>query len=130
MERVAHCAYIARRFTINTTQRMKRLLLGVIAVLCSTLAYSQATEIVVETYADNIGVVGASDLTGYSTYRLYVKFNSPDDFLTAVYGDADFPTIIQGGDNFFHSAVGGLTNEGYNPLVFGVAADLECWSLC
>jgi len=125
MDLVTHCAYIARRFTINTTQRMKRLLLGVIAVLCSTLAYSQATEIVVETYADNIGVVGASDLTGYSTYRLYVKFNSPDDFLTAVYGDADFPTIIQGGDNFFHSAVGGLTNEGYNPLVFGVAADLE-----
>ena len=125
MCRVLRYVYIARRFTINTNQRMKRLLLGVIAVFCSTLAYSQATEIIVETYADNIGVVGTVDLTGYNTYRLYVKFNSPDDFLTAVYGDADFPTIIQGGDNFFHSAVGGLTNEGYNPLVFSVAPDLE-----
>ncbi|MGB1671075.1 MAG: hypothetical protein ACPHCT_06355, partial [Flavobacteriales bacterium] len=71
---------------------MKRLLLGVIAVFCSTLAYSQATEIVVETYAENIGMAGTTDLTGYNTYRVYVKFSSPDDFLTAVYGDADFPT--------------------------------------
>lgn len=117
--------YIAYRFTTNTNQRMKRLLLGVIAVFCSTLAYSQATEIVVETYAENIGMVGTVDLTGYNTYRLYVKFNSPDDFLTAVYGDADFPTVIQGGNNFFHSSVGALTNEGYNPLVFSAVPDLE-----
>ncbi|MGB1618978.1 MAG: hypothetical protein ACPHBM_05095, partial [Flavobacteriales bacterium] len=104
---------------------MKRLLLGVIAAFCSTLAYSQATEIVVETYAENIGMAGTTDLTGYNTYRVYVKFSSPDDFLTAVYGDADFPTEIQGGNNFFHSAVGALTNEGYNPVVFPVVPDLE-----
>ena len=37
---------------------MKRLLLGVVgSCCCSTLAYSQATEIVVETYADDIGMV-------------------------------------------------------------------------
>ena len=58
--------YIASRFTTNTNQRMKRLLLGVIAAFCSTLAYSQATEIVVETYAENIGMVGTTDLTGYN----------------------------------------------------------------
>ena len=90
---------------------MKRLLLGVLAACCSTLAFSQATEVVVETYAENIGMVGTEDLTGYNTYRIYVKFDSPDDFLTAVYGDADFPTKIQGGDNFFNSAIGGLTTK-------------------
>ena len=104
---------------------MKRLLLGVIAAFCSTLAYSQATEIVVETYAENIGMVGTTDLTGYNTYRVYVKFSSPDDFLTAVYGDANFPTEIHGGNNFYHSAVGALTNEGYNPVVFPAVPDLE-----
>ena len=36
----------------------------------------QATEIVVETYAENIGMVGTTDLTGYNTYRIYVKFAS------------------------------------------------------
>ena len=103
---------------------MKRLLLGVIAAFCSTLAYSQATEIVVETYAEDIGVVGTVDLTGYNTYRVYVKFNSPEDFLTAVYGDANYPTVIQGGNNFYHSPVGALTNEGYNSVVFPAVPDL------
>lgn len=104
---------------------MKRLLLGAIAVICSTLAYSQATEIVVETYAENIGQVGAVDLTGYNTYRVYVKFASDQDFLTAVYGDADFPTRIRGGNNFFQSALGGLNNTSYNPALFGGFPDLE-----
>ena len=102
--------YIASRFTTNTNQRMKRLLLGVIAVFCSTLAYSQATEIVVETYAENIGMQGTADLTGYNTYRLYAKFSSQEDFLAAVYGDADFPTKIQADNNFYNSSLGGLTN--------------------
>ena len=60
---------------------MKRLLLGVVAGCCSTLAYSQATEIVVETYAEDIGMVGTTDLTGYNTYRVYVKFASDQEFL-------------------------------------------------
>ena len=104
---------------------MKRLLLGVLAACCSTLAFSQATEVVVETYAENIGMVGTEDLTGYNTYRIYVKFESPDDFLTAVYGDADFPTKIQGGDNFFNSAIGGLTNQTYQAGIFTSFPDLE-----
>lgn len=104
---------------------MKRLLLGVIAVVCSTLAYSQATEIIVETYAENIGDLGTVDLTGYNTYRVYVKFTNPNDFLTAVYGDADYPTRIRGGNNFYHSVLGGMTNESYQSLLFPVYPDLE-----
>ena len=105
--------------------RMKRLLLGVIAVFCSTLAYSQATEIVVETYAENIGMVGTSDLTGYNTYRVYAKFSSPEDYLSAVFGDVTNPTEINGGTNFFQSGFGGLTNEDYKDEFFGFAPDLE-----
>ena len=104
---------------------MKRLLLGVLAACCSTLAYSQATEIVVETYAENIGMTGTTDLTGYNTYRVFVKFASDQDFLTAVYGDVDFPTKIQGGNNFFNSTLGTLNNESYNPVLFGSFPDLE-----
>ena len=104
---------------------MKRLLLGVIAVFCSTLAYSQATEIVVETYAENIGMQGTADLTGYNTYRLYAKFSSQEDFLAAVYGDANFPTKIQADNNFYNSSLGGLTNASYNSIIFGGFPDLE-----
>ena len=104
---------------------MKRLLLGVLAAFCSTLAYSQATEIVVETYAENVGMAGAVDLTDFNTYRVYVKFASDQDFLAAVYGDANAPTRIRGGNNFFNSALGGLSNESYNPLLFAAFVDLE-----
>ena len=61
----------------------------------------------------NIGMVGTSDLTGYNTYRVYVKFSSPDDFLTAVYGDA-ISRLKSGWKQLLPSAVGALTNEGYN----------------
>ncbi len=104
---------------------MKRLLLGVLAACCSTLAFSQATEIVVETYAENIGMAGMVDLTDYNTYRVYVKFASDQDFLAAVYGDANAPTRIRGGNNFFNSALGGLSNESYNPILFAAFADLQ-----
>ena len=104
---------------------MKRMLLGVVALCCSTLAFSQATEIVVETYAEDIGMVGTADLTGYNTYRVYAKFASDQDFLTAVYGDVDFPTRIRGGNNFFQSAIGALSNESYNPVLFAAFPDLE-----
>ena len=104
---------------------MKRLLLGVLAACCSTLAFSQATEIVIETYAEDIGMVGSVDLTGYNTYRLYAKFSSPNDFLGAVQGDSNFPTKIQGGNNFYNDAVGTNSNEGYNPILFGGFPSLE-----
>ena len=85
----------------------------------------QATEIVIETYAENIGMTGTTDLTGYNTYRVFVKFASDQDFLTAVYGDVDFPTRIQGGNNFFNSTLGSLNNENYNSLLFDLFPDLE-----
>ena len=102
------------------------MLLGVCALLCSTLAYSQPTGIVVETINDNIGMVGTTDLTGYSTYRLYVKFSHPDDFLSAVAGDAgNGPVIIEGGNNFYQDPLGGLTPQPSNPSLFPAFPSLE-----
>ena len=109
---------------------MKRMLLGVIAAFCSTLAFSQATEIIVETYADDPGVLvdalgNSVDLTGYTTYRLYAKFTDPTDFLGAVYGDSDHPTEIYGGNNFYNDPTGGLTNFTYVPALFAAYPALE-----
>lgn len=80
----------------------------------------QATGLVVEPVAIDIGPVGAVDLTGYSTYRLYVQFADTGDFLVAVYGDADFPTLIHGGDNFWHHSLGAIDNASYLPGLFPV----------
>lgn len=104
------------------------LLLMLATVLACSLpnrVSGQATGIIVETYAENIGMVGSTDLTGYNTYRLYVEFSHPDDFLAAVYGDVDYPTVIDGNNNFYQSPLGGLTNETFNSVLFAGFPDLE-----
>ena len=111
--------------TASICPLLRRFSIAFMGIFASTTSFAQATGIVVETYAEDIGMVGTADLTGYTTYRVYAKFASDQDFLSAVYGDADFPTRIRGGNNFFHSAVGGLTNEAYNLIVFAGFPDLE-----
>ncbi|MGB1073068.1 MAG: hypothetical protein ACPGYZ_03160 [Flavobacteriales bacterium] len=87
---------------------------------------AQPTGIVVETISDNIGMVGTTDLTGYSTYRVYVKFSHPDDFLSAVAGDAaNGPVVIEGGNNFYQDPLGGATPEFNNPALFAAFPSLE-----
>ena len=61
----------------------------ILALWMPTAACGQATGVSVEAYAIDIGPQGPVDLTGYNTYRLYVEFEGPLDFLVAVYGDAD-----------------------------------------
>jgi hypothetical protein len=109
---------------------MKRLLLcAIVAFFSTTTAWSQALELVVETVNSDIGVIadfdGDVDLTGYATYRVYVKYSSEEDFLTAVYGDSNFPTIIHGGNNFYQHPVGGLTAALVQSTLFPVYPALE-----
>lgn len=96
-----------------------------ITLCLPTSVCGQATGVTVEAFAVDIGQQGAVDLTGYNTYRLYVDFESAEDYLVAVYGDSDYPTVISGGGHFFQSAYGGLTNFTYSPAVFPVFPDLE-----
>lgn len=107
------------------TYSMKRLLLpAIFALFSTTIAWSQATEVIVETVATDIGVIsdftGDVDLTGYSTYRLYVKYSSQEDNLSAVFGDPNSPTIVHGGNNFYQHEVGGLTASLMQPDLFAV----------
>lgn len=88
-------------------------------------AKAQATGLVVEPYAIDIGEVGDVDLTGYNTYRLYVQFADTADFLVAVYGDADFPTNIIGGNRFWHHFLGGIDNATYVPDLFAIYPEHE-----
>ena len=44
------------------------------------------------------------DLDGYVTYRIYIKTQSSDDFVSSVTGDSEFPTRIQSSGDFYQSA--------------------------
>jgi hypothetical protein len=93
-------------------------------------SFSQSYGIRVETVAENIGVLTSAlgdpvDLTGHKTYRLYATAVNADDFVSAVYGNADNPTDISTTTNFFQSIIGGATAASANPLLFAVYPDLE-----
>ena len=45
-------------------------------------------------YAVHDGMVGTTDLTGYTTYRIYLNMVNDTDFLSAISGEADNPMII------------------------------------
>ena len=52
-------------------------------------------------------------------------WENEDDFLSAVSGDASFPSSVTTTADFFHSALGGPTPNGINSLLFPVFPDLE-----
>ncbi|MFZ9055558.1 MAG: hypothetical protein ACO2ZL_07105 [Flavobacteriales bacterium] len=51
-------------------------------------------EIVIESYIEHEGVVGNVDLTGYTTYRLYLEMVNESDFLSCISGEEENPMMI------------------------------------
>ena len=47
----------------------------------------------VETVMHHEGMVGDTDLTGFTTYRVYIHLQNQYDFVSAIYGDEEL--IIQ-----------------------------------
>ena len=90
--------------------------------------HAQDYGIEVETVTDNIGLLvgalGATDLTGYSTTRVYATTVNSDDFVSSVSGDAINPTYINSTAPFYHAALGAGVPNGINSLLFPVYPDL------
>lgn len=104
---------------------MKKLLLILTAVVFAFTAQAQITGASVEVYQVHTGMVGSTDLTGYTTYRLYADLTNADDFLSAIYGIAGTPLEISTDTEFWHSDFGGTTGPQINPLVFGTFPEAE-----
>ena len=58
------------------------------------------------------------ELDGFVTYRIYIKTQSPDDFISSVSGDAESPTRIISSGSFFQSSFGGLLGSDQNPALW------------
>ena len=61
----------------------------------------------------------SGELDGFVTYRIYIKTQNADDFISSVSGDSDFPTRIMSSGSFFQSSFGGLLGSDQNPALFG-----------
>ena len=87
----------------------------------------------IEQVAQDLGtyVVGAEtvDLTGYSTYRLYLECETTADKLSAVEGSAARPLFIHSTSDFYQSTLLGGANgalaNGISPVLFSTYPDLE-----
>ena len=78
-----------------------------------------AFSIDVDTVATDIGPLFDADLTGFSTYRLYVTTSEPADQLSAVYGNIDSPSSLETSGSFFQSdPIGAVTAAGVFPEIW------------
>jgi hypothetical protein len=65
------------------------------------------------------------NLSGYTTYRLYVQLTNASDFCSSVYGDVEFPLRIESSTGFWNSPFGGLTASDINPALIPFFPSLE-----
>ncbi|MBV42159.1 MAG: hypothetical protein CL834_03915, partial [Crocinitomicaceae bacterium] len=72
----------------------------------------------VESYVEHDGAVGSVDLTGYTTYRVYLEMENETDFLSCISGEADNPMILNStsspawyNDDAFGAEVGAWINS-------------------
>ncbi len=91
---------------------------------CALTAHSQITGIVAEPVAVHTGFVGDSDLTGFTTYRIYAELSSPDDYVTAAFGSAATPLTIATTTSFWQHPAGSSVATDLNDFIFGIVPEL------
>jgi|GEM_PF-897849 len=83
----------------------------------------------IDTVATDIGLISDGtnmvDLSGYSTYRLYVTTPNVDDFVSSVSGDAVNQAHLSTTTSFYNSPLGIGTPNALNPLIFAAYPSLE-----
>lgn len=103
---------------------MKHLLFFV-STFCSLSLQAQVTSISVEEYVVHSGMVGTDDLTGYTTYHVYAVTTNPEDFVSAVYGDASNPLGFELDGDIYNSTPSFDLGQEVNPAMFMVLPTLE-----
>lgn len=104
---------------------MKRLLLFLMITPLTLGMNAQLTGLTVETVVEHTGMVGTTDLTGYTTYRIWGNFTNENDFCSAVYGLAGEPLEITTTTDFWQSGLGGSTGPAIIPAVVVAFPEVE-----
>ena len=92
--------------------------------------YSLEVEVVNDNIGPVAGAAGLADLTGYSTYRLYVVTNNENDFVSSISGDATNPTYVNTTTSFWHDlGTGSSTGGGIQAFLLGLfpALNHDSW---
>ena len=118
------------------TSRVLRHITVTCAVLASLSALAQPTGLSYEVVQRHEGMVGTTDLTGFTTYRIYVEYTNDRDFLSSMYGSTrdsiapftfspdDEDIVLEADCGCFHSEYGALFANGFNMNIAAMAPEL------
>ena len=98
---------------------MKRLFSLAAALGTVLFATAQLTEITIEPVSE----IEAPD--GYTTYRIYANMTNELDFISAVFGDSEFPLFLECTGDIYQTDLGGDLATAINPAFFGSFPELE-----
>ncbi len=105
--------------------RLNSILLPLFVVFSFGVSTAQMTSLWVETVAQHDGVVGNTDFSGMSTYRLYAVMTSEADFLGASFGNVQTPCSISTSTEFYQHPAGGSFGTDLSAFFMGILPDLS-----
>ena len=104
---------------------MKKALLVILVALAAFTSKAQLAGVELDVFVEHDGVVGTTDLTGFTTYRLYAVLTNPNDFLSAIYGQYLEPMAVTTTTTFYQNAFGSSLGSTINPDFYGFAPELQ-----
>ncbi|MGA0434820.1 MAG: hypothetical protein ACO3MV_04060, partial [Flavobacteriales bacterium] len=87
--------------------------------------HAQVTSVSVETVQVHTGMVGNTDLSGMTTYRIYANVTDSTDFVGAAYGSATEPIHLSSTTSFFQHPAGGSFGTDLNAFFLNILPDLN-----
>lgn len=104
---------------------MKKLLLFIFVAFAAFSSNAQLAGVELDVYVEHDGMVGETDMTGFTTYRLYAVLTNELDFLSAIYGLAGEPLEITTTTSFYQNPFGNSLGSSINPGFYGFEPELE-----
>lgn len=104
---------------------MKKLLLFIFVAFAAFTSKAQLAGVEIDVVVEHDGIVGTTDLTGFTTYRLYAVLTNPNDFLSAIYGLAGEPMEVTTTTSFYQNSFGSSLGSTINPGFYGFVPELQ-----
>ncbi|MCB0760191.1 MAG: T9SS type A sorting domain-containing protein [Flavobacteriales bacterium] len=105
---------------------MKKIYLFSLFALFAMFANAQVSGVSIQLYYSDDGTVDGYP-EGFNTWRVYVHFESADDYLSAVYASTESVPLTIGSstDQIWNSALGGITRDDITDAMISVAPVVE-----
>ncbi len=99
--------------------------LALLALMCGFQVRAQITDLEIEVVQEHTGLVGTTDLSGFTTYRLYAVCTNENDFVSAITGLNTTPLSITSTTGFYQNPVSVDIASTLNPFFISIFPEIE-----